>query len=137
MQDDQISAEIHFPRGLPGFEDQDRFVLIEKEALAPIVLLQSVAQPDLRFLTVSVWVADPGYQIGITEEDLKTLDLQRQPQPGEGVLCLAILSAIEGESFTANLLAPVVINPQTRVGVQAVRSDARYSHRFPLGATCL
>ena len=136
MPDDPTPAEVYFPRGLPGFEDQNRFVLIEREALAPIVLLQSVAA-DLRFLAVSVWIADPGYQIGITEDDLSALSLVRQPQPGDGVVCLAILSPAEGERFTANLLAPVVVNPQTRIGVQAVRNDARYSHRFTLEAACL
>jgi flagellar assembly factor FliW len=33
---------------------------------------------------------------------------------------------------TANLLAPLVVNLAARLGVQAVRSDARYSHRHPL-----
>ena len=133
---DQTSAEIHFPRGLPGFEDHNRFVLIEREALAPIVILQSASQPELRFLTVPVWLADPGYQIGITEEDLKALELENQPNPGGEIINLAILTALDGKTFTANLLAPVVINPRTKLGVQAVRSDARYSHQFPLGAVC-
>jgi len=130
-------VEVYFPRGLPGFEDQNRFVLIEREALAPLVLLESVAAPDLRFLTVSVWVVDPAYQIGMTEEDLRLLNLEHQPQCGDDITCLAILSALEGGPFTANLLAPVVVHPQTRVGVQAVRNDARYSHHFRLENACL
>jgi flagellar assembly factor FliW len=133
---DETSAEIHFPRGLPGFEDQNRFVLIEKEALAPVMLLQSATQPNLRFLTVSVWLADPGYQNGINAEDLKLLELREQPQPGGEIICLAILTAQNDKTFTANLLAPVVIHPRIRRGVQAVRSDARYSHRAALGAAC-
>ena len=137
MPESQTSVEVYFPRGLPGFEDQNRFVLIEREALAPIVLLESTATPDLRFLAVSVWVVDPAYQIGITDDDLSVLSLERQPQSGDGVTCLAILSALEGEPFTANLLAPVVIQPRTRIGVQAVRNDTRYSHRFTLEAACL
>lgn len=136
MPDDRTSAELHFPRGLPGFEDHDRFILVEREALAPVVLLQSVTKPDLRFLTVSVWLADPGYQIGIAEEDLKILELEDQPKPDGEILCLAILTALDGNYFTANLLAPVVIHPKTRVGVQAVRTDTRYSHQFPLGTAC-
>jgi flagellar assembly factor FliW len=137
MPENQPPVEVYFPRGLPGFEDQNRFVLIEREALAPIVLLESVATPDLHFLAVSVWLVDPAYQIGITEDDLSLLNLEHQPQSGDGVTCLAILSALEGEPFTANLLAPVVIHPRTRVGVQAVRNDARYSHRVTLETACL
>jgi flagellar assembly factor FliW len=32
----------------------------------------------------------------------------------------------------ANLLAPIVLNARTRVAVQAVRHDQRYSHRHPV-----
>jgi flagellar assembly factor FliW len=136
MQEDRTSTEIHFPHGLPGFEDQDRFVLVEREALAPVILLQSATKPDLRFLTISVWLADPGYQIGITEEDLKSLELEDQPKPNGEILCLAILTALDGKYFTANLLAPVVIHPRIHIGIQAVRTDNLYSHQFPLGAAC-
>jgi flagellar assembly factor FliW len=134
---DQTSAEIHFPRGLPGFEDHKRFILIERETFAPILILQSATETELRFLTVPVWLADPGYQFGISDEDLATLELPEQPRPDGDVRCLAILSAREGESLTANLLAPVVINPRIRLGMQAVRGDARYSHCTSLGAACL
>jgi flagellar assembly factor FliW len=125
------SAEWFFPRGLPGFDDQNRFVLIEPDGLAPIVLLQSLKTPALCFLAVSAWVADPAYQVGMMQDDLDALGLEDQPKPGDGTLCLAILSR-SGEGFTANLLAPVVVNPQSRTAVQAVRADSIYSHRHPL-----
>ena len=125
------AQEWHFAHGLPGFEDQNRFILIERPDLAPVVLLQSLQNPALCFLAVSVWVADPAYQVGITPDDLDALGLRRQPQPGDETVCLAILSR-SGEAFTANLLAPVVCNPLTRGALQAVRADAVYSHRHPL-----
>ena len=96
------SSECFFPRGLPGFEEQKRFVLMERDGLAPIVFLQSVQTPGLCFLAVSVWVADPGYQVGMTRDDLCALGLKDQPKPGNGTICLAILSG-GGEAFTANL----------------------------------
>lgn len=132
-------AEFFFPRGLPGFEDQNRFVLIVRDEVAPIVFLQSLTTPALCFLTVSVWVADPAYQAGITADDRDILGLDGQPRPGDGTLCLAILSG-SGEAFSANLLAPVVVNLATRTALQAVRADSLYSHRHPLrreAAPCL
>jgi flagellar assembly factor FliW len=128
------SAELRFPRGLPGFEDQNRFILLARERQAPIVFLQSLTTPGLCFLTVSVWLVDPEYQVGITADDLDALGLDRQPRPGDGTVCLAILSAQDGEPFTANLLAPVIANVQSRVALQAIRTDARYSHCHPLPA---
>ena len=125
-------AELYFPRGLPGFDDQNRFVLMEREQQAPIVFLQSLTTPALCFLAVSVWAIDPEYQVGIVADDLDTVGLDHQPQPADGFLCLAILAAKDGEPFTANLLAPVIVNRQTGVSLQAIRADARYSHCHPV-----
>jgi flagellar assembly factor FliW len=81
---------------------------------------------------------DPGYEMGLIQDDRELLGLEgsRQPEAGPEVLCLAILTAPPDGPPTANLLAPVVINLATRVGVQAVRADARYSHRHRLGEPC-
>jgi flagellar assembly factor FliW len=121
-------TEIHFPEGLPGFGNEKRFLLIEKETLAPLVFLQSLTNPALCFLAVSVFVADPGYQIGNMQDDDEMVSC------GDS-LCLAILTESPNGGFTANLLAPVIINLQTRSAVQAVRSDALYSHQHPLNQT--
>jgi flagellar assembly factor FliW len=133
------SAELEFPRGIPGFEDQRRFVLIEHQALSPVILLQSLETSSLCFLAIAVSVLDPEYQSGIAPEDLRVLGLDedRQPRPGEEALFMAVLSPSADGSFTANLLAPVVVNVRTRVGLQAVRSDRLYSHRHPLAPSPL
>ncbi|HEV2199056.1 MAG TPA: flagellar assembly protein FliW [Bryobacteraceae bacterium] len=128
------SAELAFPLGIPGFEDQRRFVLIELPALSPVVLLQSLETSSLCFLAIAVSVLDSGYRSGIAPEDLQVLGLDenRQPWPDEEALFMAILSPSADGTLTANLLAPVVVNLRTRVGLQAVRSDRLYSHRHPL-----
>ncbi len=123
---------LEFPAGLPGFEDHTRFVLVERPDLAPILFLQSVDSPELCFITAPVTSIDPAYDLEMTPEDERQLGTD---EAGE-FLCLAILSAEENGLLTANLLAPVVINPGTCRGVQAVRSDSRYSHQHPLEARC-
>jgi flagellar assembly factor FliW len=135
---------VSFPSGLPGFEHETRFVLLERIEWAPIVFLQSLADAELCFLAAPVGTLDPGYSLSVTGEDLEELneDLNlvetRQPIPNEQVLCLALLCAPENGPLTANLLAPVVVNLRTRIAVQAVRADARYSHQhtIPTAAAC-
>ncbi len=73
---------------------------------------------------------DPDYQLTLTPEDLDRLGLG-QVTPHE-VVSLALLCAPEDGPLTANLLAPIVINIRTRVAVQAVRTDRRYSHQHPI-----
>jgi flagellar assembly factor FliW len=129
-------AMVTFPHGLPGFETSTRFRLREQSSFAPVAFLESVDSKDLCFLVVPVLALVEQYAMGIAPEDLRTLGLDdsRQPEPGKEVLCLAILTAPEDGALTANLLAPVVINPVTGSAVQAVRADAIYSHRHPVVA---
>jgi len=122
---------VHFPAGLPGFEARTRFVLVERSASAPLVFMQSVESPELCFCCTPLAAIDPNYQLAMTEEDQRLLAAMEQP------LCLAILSSDKTGRWTANLLAPVVIDLASRRGVQAVRADSRYSHCHPLGgASC-
>jgi len=124
-------AVMQFPHGLPAFEDQTRFLLLEKEGFSPIVFLQSLLRPDLCFLTLPVACIDPGYRLSAAREDLETIDLEAGvlPAQDEKVLRLAILSVSEDRLTTANLLAPVLVNLTSRRGVQAVRLDSAYSHQ--------
>jgi flagellar assembly factor FliW len=123
-------AILHFPAGLPGFESRTRFLLMER---APLIALQSLDTPDLCFLAMPVEAIQPDYQLAMTPEDQRTLSLTAPP------LSLAILSATTAGNWTANLLAPVVINREARRALQAVRADSRYSHQHPIplgGARC-
>ncbi len=130
------SAVLNFPAGLPGFENQTRFVLVEQPPVAPIVFLQSMTTPNLCFLAAPVNFIDAQYELSITRDDLQVLGMEGKGpfQPGAGVLCLVILTAPENGPLSANLLAPVVVDVRTRRAVQAVRVDSRYSHQHPLAA---
>jgi flagellar assembly factor FliW len=130
------SAVLDFPLGLPGFENARRFALVKQPAAAPLVFLQSLDFPELCFVAAPVLSIDPAYQLEMTADDLRELGLAEhcQPRLGGQVICLAILSSPENGRPTANLLAPLVIEPASRRAVQAVRIDARYSHQQPLPA---
>lgn len=125
---------LHFRAGLPGFETQSQFLAIEPPADAPLTYLQSVRLPGLCFLALPMQAVDPSYQLAIAQEDLESLglDTSRQPRMGDEVRCWAVIVVAEDGRISANLLAPVVINPANRRGVQAIRFDALYSHQHPL-----
>jgi flagellar assembly factor FliW len=125
---------VQFPSGLPGFEEESQFLAIEPPAKAPLTFLQSVRRASLCFLALPMQGIDPAYQLALTKEDLESLGLEtsRQPRTGEEIRCLAIILVAENGLVSANLLAPIVINPANRRGVQAIRVDAFYSHQHPL-----
>jgi len=123
-----------FPLGLPGFEDERAFVLIETPESAPLVFLQSLSRPGLCFLAFPIQIVDRNYPLAIAPEDLEALGLDpdRQPELGTQVVVLALVSVHDGFVATANLMAPVVLNMKTRQGLQAIRRDRLYSHQHPV-----
>lgn len=126
---------IEFPEGLPGFENERRFLPVELAEHRPLVFLQSLATPSLCFPALPVAAIDERYRMRLEAADLATLGFPAGARPamGRDVLCLAIMS-IAADSITANLLAPVVISLTSRRAVQAIASGSRYSHRHPLAA---
>ncbi len=126
---------IEFPQGLPAFEDEREFIPIERPNLAPVVFLQSLSRPGLVFITLPVQVVDAAYKLEMSPEDLETLNLppDRQPRPGNDVLCLVVITVGEA-STSANLLAPIVVNLKTNKALQAIQVDTAYSHQHPLPA---
>ncbi len=130
-----------FPEGIPAFEEEKRFLALRQPMNEPLVFLQSLANPNLCFVTLPAPSACPDYRLRMAPEDLDALGLalDRQPAIGGEVLCLTILSVVENAPPTVNLLAPIVINLRTLQGRQAIQTDSAYSHRAALplrGAVC-
>lgn len=125
-----------FPQGLPGFEAEKRFLCIERPALRPVVFLQSLSNPDLCFVTLPARSVDPGYELMVGPEERKLLGATSGEAAlwEQSIACLAIVCLPEVGTPTANLLGPVVLSRETRIGVQAVRDDSRYSALTPLQA---
>ena len=127
----------HFPQGLPAFEEEKSFVLMQapKED-GPLVFLQSATRSSLCFAAFPIQAVDKGYQLAIAPEDLEDLglDVERQPDLYSEVMVLALVSLNDELMATANLMAPIVLNVKMRCGLQAIRRDSRYSHQHPVAA---
>src|SRR2546423_4510128 len=115
-------AVIQFPCGLPGFEEEKQFLMMEPAARAPLTFLQSLQRPGLCFLAAPIQGLYADYQPAITLEDLECLGLDpgRQPRIGAEIWCLALIVVAKNGQVTANLLAPVMINRANLRGRQAI-----------------
>jgi flagellar assembly factor FliW len=132
--DCESTALFSFPGGLPGFEDQTSFFFLTIPGSEPMVFLQSAAMRDLCFILLPVLVVDADYRLELTPEELSALEFpsHREPVIGADVLCAAIVSWGDGETPTANLMAPIVVNVNAKIGIQAIHGESGYSHRHPL-----
>jgi flagellar assembly factor FliW len=125
---------LEFPAGLPGFERCRYFLAIDDAAQRPLLFLQSLEEPVLCFITLPVAAFDPGYCLKMSAEDVAAIGLARQPAIGAEALCLAVVSMAGDGVPTANLLAPIVVNPRNGRAVQSVRDDSAYGCRHALAA---
>jgi flagellar assembly factor FliW len=124
---------IDFPAGIPGFEQERRFILIEQQALDPLVFLQSLVSPALCFLALHARVVCPDYKFRMSDEDLELLGLPGQPPIGPDLACLTLIH-LDEKDITANLLAPIVIHVSARRGAQTILAGSEYSHQHKIEA---
>ena len=125
--------ELHFAHGLPGFPGERRFALVRWGAFeGPYSLMVDLDDPAVRFLVMPPYLFFPDYVVDIDDATAARVHLER----AEDCLLLVIVTLTSTpEEATANLLGPVVINLQTREGVQAVLAESGYSTRTPLAPT--
>jgi len=119
-----VTHHLEFPYGIPAFETERRFRLIDRE---PLLFLESETTA-LSFLLLPIALIDPDYRLTLTGEDRAALGASDHSR----LVCFAVVTAAEDLPPTANLLAPVVVNLDSGRAVQAVRSDALYSHKHLL-----
>jgi flagellar assembly factor FliW len=114
-------AELFFPGGLPGFEEERRMLPVEIPSQRPLVYLHSLGNPDICFVALPVFVIDPDFRLRLSEDERCALLFpeDRDPVIGEDILCLALLASCD-HTVRVNLRAPVVINLNNSRGVQCV-----------------
>ena len=123
------SSVLSFPDGLPGFEHLRRFVVLTANAMAPIQCLVAVDAPDVAFLAIDPRLVEPGFNCPLETPDLARLETDGK----EPMVWLAIIAVDESDVITANLHAPVVINPARMIGRQVLPRTSTYSVRHRLG----
>jgi flagellar assembly factor FliW len=124
--------ELHFPSGLPGFPGERRFALVRWGAEGPYSLMVDLDNPDVRFLVMPPFVFFPDYVVDLDDAVAAKIHLEKS----EDCLLLVIVTlGATVDDATANLLGPIVINLQTREGVQAVLAESGYSTRVHLRST--
>lgn len=117
-QGEEAKKIIHFPEGLPAFEDIHDFVLINNKEEEPFLWLQSVNLPELAFITIDPFLICPNYSPDIADEDLGSLEIQQQ----EDVFVLSIVNMkhYQEQVITANLVGLIVINWKKKLGKQVI-----------------
>lgn len=121
---------IRFEHGLPGFEEEDAFVIVPYEEESPFVFLQSTRTPELAFLLTNPFLFYPEYAFELDDEMLAELEIEDE----RDVLVYGIVTVPNGcvPEMTVNLLAPIVVNICRQTARQIVLDKSSYQTKHRL-----
>ena len=122
---------IEFNRGIPGFEDSHRFVILKHKGESPFFLMQSIDSTELALVLIELEQVVPGYEIDLNEEDNKDLKLTKAE---DFVTFAVVVIPSDAAKATVNLAAPIVVNNHARLGKQKILDHPQYGMRYPLFA---
>lgn len=116
----------HFPKGLPGFDEEIDFALIAMEE-THFWYLQSIKSKGLSFLLGDPFAFYPFYEFELPDVEAEELGIEKEVI----VRCVITLKE-QVEQSTINLLAPIVLNPVGHSGKQIVLHKAPYHTKHRL-----
>lgn len=118
---------LYFDRGLPGFEDLRRWELVEPDELRPLGWLRAVERP-----VAALPVADAGELVRDYRPEIPPGVWSRLGAGSETRRRMLVVVRLQGTEASANLCAPLVIDPQTMRGEQVMLDDGEWPLRFGL-----
>jgi flagellar assembly factor FliW len=123
---------IDFVTPMPGFPEHRRFVLAQIPGTELLYALRAVDDPQVRFLVAPPAPFFPDYAPVIDDASLALL----QVTDPKALLVLLVLSVpAAAAQATANLLAPIVVDQNTRRAAQVVLAGSELPIRAPLATT--
>ncbi len=123
------SEVVRFPWGLPGFATLRRFLVMTVDEERAYIWLQSLDDLRVALPLCDPWSLFDDYEAPLPLYAKQSLEIER----ADSFCVLCVLVARPGAGATTiNLLAPIIINLETRVGRQVTLENARYSVHTPV-----
>jgi len=120
--------KVTFPSGLFGFESLKDYVLLDAEQ-QPFYWLQSLDEEKTAFILIDPFLFRPDYEMDIDNDELRPIGIS---DPEKAVIFTIVTVPIDNSPMTANLQGPLVINRDSRLGVQAVLTDSRWKTKHDI-----
>ena len=124
VEDERV---ITFPNGLLGFPEHTSFALIQTGEENYFFWLQSIDEPNLAFVVTDPTIFFKDYDVPLREETAAEIELSDVNFAQVFVICNKV-----DEWLTGNLLGPILVNAQNRLGAQVVLTEKKWTTRQPL-----
>lgn len=112
---------LRFPKGLIGYEDKRDFALLQIREDVPFMVLQSLEDPSLGLMVADPYTFIDDYSVKINDAEQHMLNIIAPEQVS--VLVTVTIPSGKPEDTCLNLVGPVIINHEARLGMQVPQSD--------------
>jgi len=115
----------YFPEGLIGLENLKEFYFLVRTEELPFYWMVSKNE-NFSFFVVSPFIICPNYIAEIPDEEINFLEIKDEKE-----IVLSVI--VNRKEFTANLIAPIVLNQNKNIGKQVIIANYKdYSVNFPI-----
>ncbi len=117
---------ISFPDGILGFEYVRKFIILDSHENSPFKWLQAFDEPDLAFVIIRPVDFMGEYELVVSQAELEAVGAENDRE----LLVFAIVTIpANPRDMTANLQGPIIVNPSSKTGRQAISLSDRYRVR--------
>jgi len=117
------NALISMPAGMIGLENLTNYCLIDHQPESILKWLQSTQDSAVAFLVIDPSEVVSNYEFELSDSDVDSLDLK---DATDAVVMTTVTIDPDSKYVSTNLMAPVVVNSQTRTARQVVIDDGKY-----------
>ncbi|MBU1318663.1 MAG: flagellar assembly protein FliW [candidate division Zixibacteria bacterium] len=117
---------VEFPKGILGFEQFQKYVILQNEDSEPFKWMQSIEDPNLAFVIANPAFFFPNYKIEMHIRELNEINVA-ESSCVETYVIVTIPKDIS--QMSANLQGPLLINTDDNLGKQVVFVNSRYTIR--------
>ena len=115
---------IYFKFGIPGFENYKRYIIYASNQWKPLMFLVGIDAENLRLPIMDPFSFMIDYDPKISKSDIEFLG--GKSKNDIAIFVVATIPPTGMKDMYANMLAPILINPDTKLGVQIALDDDRY-----------
>jgi flagellar assembly factor FliW len=120
---------LHFEKGIPGFPDEKKFVILSLNEDGSFSVMQSVETTGVALVIVSPFDFFKDYDFKLEDSVVEELEIKSE----KDVLVYSILTVEDPfEKTTANLQAPVIVNKANSKAKQVILVEEGYKTKHNL-----
>ena len=120
---------IIFKKGLPGFENLRKFIIVPFEDNNIFSILISMEDMEVGIPVLSPFNVDESYEFKLSDEKIKELSVN---SPEDIMVLNAVTLDSNIRNITVNMKAPIVVNIKGKIGEQIILDNEKYKIKEPL-----